>query len=152
MSFKKKEPSSKDSDISKFNYNLSILLNQMAKVYPDDYDLTVWEDKFEWSKSVNVYLACEQFMEVAQSYIKEIMTEKEEEFIHNDYDNISEDYKQYVYLIHKCIELWQTSENEKLKKNIWKIAQTLLTYGIKAKKRHDLLPVINQYRKTPLVL
>lgn len=152
MSLPPKTITSSDSDIAKFNYNVSILIFQLSKIYPDDNDLKLWAEKFEWSKSFNAYMACEHFMKVAENCVDEIMLEKEDFFLEKDYQNLDPQYQKYAYLIYKCADLWQSNVNDKLKKNIWKIIQTLLTYGIKAKKRRDLVSTLNKYREIPLKL
>lgn len=144
-----RELTSKDSEILKFNHNLSLLIYQLSKVYPDDHDLKVWSDKFEWSKSFNAKMICEMFVDRAGPYVKEIMTEDEQFFINFDY-NANVQNPQYLHLLSKIIHLWQDTASPKLKKNIWKYFQTLITYGIKACRREDLLKILNQYRTVPI--
>tara|TARA_R100001163_G_C5068434_1_gene208705 strand:+ start:4388 stop:4861 length:474 start_codon:yes stop_codon:yes gene_type:complete len=145
-----RELSQRDSATSKFNHNLSLLIFQLSKIYPEDHDLKVWAEKFEWSKRFNAKLVCELFVDILGNYIEKIMTKDEKFFLMEiDYHGKIEN-KEYLYLINKVIHVWSDSINEKLKDNIWKYFQTLLTYGIIACKRQDLADQLNKYRSTPL--
>ena len=146
-----REISDKDSDSAKFNHNLSLLLFQLSKAYPEDKDLKVYNDKFEWSKKFNARLACEYFVFIVSPYIKEIMTEQESFFVSMDYGQTT-DNQRYLELIYKIINVWRGSENIKLKKNIWRYFQILLTYSIKALRRRDLAKILNEYREKPLTI
>lgn len=151
MSNSNRELTSDDSNLSKFNHNLSLLFVQLMKAYPDDKDLKLYYDKFEWSKKFNAKAVCEYFIHFTSPYIKEIMTENERFFLHEL--DFTEHLKQekYLNLLEKIMELWKNSDNQKLKKNIWRFFQVLLTYGIKVLNRRDLGEILNQYRTQPLV-
>lgn len=144
-----KQLNSGDSYVTKFNHNLTLLLTQLSKAYPDDKDLKIWGEKFEWSKSFNARLACEAFLEVVGPFLEKIMTKDERFFLDFDYNSIVPDQK-YQRLIGKMMSLWAESDNERLKDNIWKYFQTLLTYSILANRSDKYLEQINQHRKTPL--
>lgn len=142
--------SSKDTNVSKFNHNLSLLIFQLSKVYPDDYDLKKYSDKFEWGKKFNARMICDAFIDIIQDYIDEIMTKDEKFFLEKlDYHG-KIDNPEYLALIQKIIKIWSESASQKLKDNIWRYFQTLLTYGIMAGKRHDLADKVNKYRSEPL--
>ena len=146
----RKELTSKDSATTKFNHNLSLLIVQLSKIYPDDNDLKVWSEKFEWSKRFNAKMVCEMFVEITSEYIDQIMQRDEKFFLMEiDYKNQVDD-QEYMYLINKIIHVWSNSTSEKLKENIWRYFQTLLTYGIMACRRQDLADKLNKYRETPL--
>jgi len=146
-----KELTSEDSEVTKFNHNLSLLLLQLSKIYPDDHDLKVYSDKFEWLKKVNAKMACQGFVEYAGGFVKEIMTKNETFFVNFNYTAATSN-PQYLALIGKILHLWQDTPNEKLKDNIWKYFQTLLTYGAIACKRQDIIDDLNKYRETPIKL
>lgn len=141
-----KELTSKDSNVTKFNHNLSLLLLQLSKIYPDDYDLKKWSDKFEWGKRFNAKLACTLFVNIISDYAEEIM-EKNEHFFLEQIDYHGKiDNPEYLSLIRKVINLWSESDNQKLKDNIWRYFQTLLTYGALVVKDQSLVDRINNYR------
>jgi len=144
-------PTKADSNFCKFNHNLGLLIQQLSNAYPEDRDLEGYRDKFDVLKKVNVRMACELFIKGVDKYIGEIMTEDEFFFVNFKYDGIVAD-KKYLDLINKILQLWRSSENAKLKKNVWKFFQILLTYGIKALKRQDLVDEINKFRARPLSL
>lgn len=146
-----RELTTEDSDLAKFNHNLSLLIYQLSKAYPEDRDLKVYADKFEWSKRFNARMACEYFVYVIHPYIKEIMQEDESFFLDLDYTKTTEN-ERYLELIYKIVDVWKHSENKKLKKNVWRYFQILLTYSIKAMRRRDLADVLNKYRETPLII
>jgi hypothetical protein len=80
------------------------------------------------------------------------MTRNEKFFLADlDYSNQVEN-PEYKYLIDKLIHVWSSDIDEKLKSNIWLYFQTLLTYGILACRRQDLVDKINKYRETPLTI
>ena len=141
-----KELTTDDSNLRKFNHNTTLLIFQLMKIYPDDQDLQVYKDKFEWSQRINARLACEKFITEAAPFINEIMTENEEFFLNMDYNNYT-DNKGYIQLLHKVADLWKSSHNKKLKKNIWRYFKILIIYGIKITRRRDLAEIVNVYRK-----
>lgn len=142
----------KDSDITKFNHNLSLLIVQLSKIYPEDKDLKLWSEKFEWSKKFNAKIVCELFVDLMGNYVDQIMTRNETFFLNEiDYSQQVEN-PEYKYLINKLINVWSSDIDEKLKNNIWLYFQTLLTYGILACRRQDLADKLNKYRETPLVI
>lgn len=155
MTTPNKELSSNDSNLSKFNHNTSLLIVQLLKIYPDDKDLIVYRDKFEWSKKVNARLACEKFILEAAPYTEQIMNEDEQFFLDMNYRKYT-DNENYVALMHKVADLWRNSDNEQLKKNIWRFFKILMVYGIKITKRRDLAEIVNVYRqqknKPPLIV
>ena len=71
----------KDSDITKFNHNLSLLIVQLSKIYPEDKDLKLWSEKFEWSKKFNAKIVCELFVDLMGNYVDQIMTRNETFFL-----------------------------------------------------------------------
>lgn len=146
-----KQITTEDTDLSKFNHNMSLLFVQLSKAYPDDRDLKVYHDKFEWSKRFNARAACDYFIKYVSPYVKEIMLKEESCFFSLNYDQYTEN-EQYLNTIRKIIEIWQSSDNDQLKNNIWRFFQILLTYGIKVAKRRDLAEILNRYRKKPLVI
>lgn len=146
-----KEITSGDTEVTKFNHNLSLLLFQLSKIYPEDHDLKIYSDKLEWLKKINAKMACEGFTEYAGKFVKEIMTKNETFFMNFNYTTATNN-QQYLELIKKIINVWQETENEKLKENIWKYFQTLLTYGAIACKRQDIINELNKYRETPITL
>jgi len=141
---------SKDTNVSKFNHNLSLLIFQLSKIYPDDYDLKKYSDKFEWGKRFNARMICDAFIDIVQDYIDEIMTKNEHFFLEKLDYNGKVDNQEYLTLIQKIITIWSESPNQKLKENIWRYFQALPTYGIMASKRHDLADKLNKYRSQPL--
>lgn len=126
-----------------------MLLFQLSKIYPDDHDLKVYSDKFDWLKKFNARMTCEMFIDYSGPYVNEIMTKNESFFVNFNY-NATTSNPQYLALIGKILKLWQVTPNEKLKDNIWKYFQTLITYGAIACKRKDIITELNNHRETPL--
>lgn len=145
--FQKNKPlEEKSPEINKFNHNLALLIKQLSVAYPEDKDLQLYGEKFEWSKSMNAFMVCQLFIETTRDYVHPIVWEKEKEFVNMNFDEKIED-KSYLHLINKIITLWTTlpedpkhRENHiKLQQNIWSYMKLLLNYGARALNDQDLI-------------
>lgn len=163
--FQKEKPLNENSpEINKFNHNLSLLIKQLKVAYPNDQDLKLYGEKFEWSKGMNAHMVCKLFMNTTRDYIHPIIWEKEKEFIEMDFQNKVSD-PSYLNMIDKIIKLWvnlpedpKLKENHiKLQDNIWSYLKLLLNYGARALNDDQLiqdikteLKAFSKYKKQQL--
>lgn len=138
------------TDLGKFNSNLDKLFSTLENAYPNDKELPYYKDKIVVARQVNARMVAEQFLEMATPYINQIMTEDVNFFMNLNLNGLVDD-NSYIKLVNKIKSLWLTMTPTS-QDQIWKYFQVFVTLAIKINKRHDLLPVINQYRQIPLTL
>lgn len=162
---KKDKPLQEDSpEINKFNHNLSLLIKQLKVAYPNDQDLKLYGEKFEWSKGMNAFMVCKLFMNTTRDYIHPIIWQKEKEFIEMKFEDKVSD-QSYLNMINKIINLWTSIPDDpklrenhiKLQDNIWSYLKLLLNYGARALNDEQLindikteLKAYNKYKKQQL--
>lgn len=138
------------TDLGKFNSNLDKLFTTLETAYPNDPELPYYKDKILVARQVNSRMVVEQFLETAAPYIDQIMTQNVDFFLSLNLNGLVED-NSYIKLVKKIKSLWETMTPTS-RDQIWKYFQVFVTLAIKVNKRHDLLPVINQYRQIPLTI
>jgi len=138
------------SDLSRFNNNLQKLFATLESSYPDDADFPYYKDKIIAAQKINARLVIEQFMEAAAPFTEQIMSKDESFFLNLDIDSLVED-NSYMKLVSKIKTLW-ANMTPSSRDQIWKYFQIFITLGIKVNRRSDLLPILNKYRETPMIL
>ena len=146
------------TDLGRFHSNLEKFFSNLKTAYPDDTDLPYYWDKIIAVKKINARMVVENFMSAVEPYIEQIMSKDDNFFLFLDVQSVVEMDSQgmiasnaYVELINKLKTLWNNMTVAS-KEHIWKYFQIFVTLAVKVNKRHDLVTVLNKYRKMPLTL
>ena len=142
---------SQDSDAKKFNHNLILMMEQLKRVYPEDKDIDFYIYRINVVGKINAKIPSEMFLKFAQDHVDQLMTRDEGFFLDElDPQKVLTTDTKYLRIIYKVRFLWKTNDNPKLKDVLWKYFQVMLLYGIRCQKRHDLVLLVNKFRKIPM--
>lgn len=140
------------SDLQIFRDNINKFVDQLTRIYPNDRDLYIYRDKVALYAKVDPRGMVEYFMENIGRYTRHIM-EKNEDFFLKDLAIEEVTQKQnYRELFDKVRGLWLDGMSMETKNTVWKYFVVFITLGAKITRDQEVVTIINEYRKAPLVV
>jgi len=140
------------SDLQIFRDNINKFVDQLTRIYPNDRDLYIYRDKVALYAKVDPRGMVEYFMENIGRYTRHIM-EKNEDFFLKDLAIEEVTQKQnYRELFDKVRGLWLDGMSMETKNTVWQYFIVFITLGAKITRDQEVVSVINEYRKVPLVV
>ena len=140
------------SDLQIFRDNINKFVDQLTRIYPDDRDLHVYKDKVALYAKVDPRGMVEYFMENIGSYTRHIMQRNEDFFLKDlAIDEVTQKEK-YRELFDKVRFLWLEGMTPETKNTVWQYFVVFVTLGAKITRDQEVVSVINEYRKVPLVV
>ena len=140
------------SDLQIFRDNINKFVDQLTRIYPNDRDLYIYRDKVALYAKVDPRGMVEYFMENIGRYTRHIM-EKNEDFFLKDLAIEEVTQKQnYRELFDKVRGLWLDGMSMETKNTVWKYFVVFITLGAKITRDQEVVRIINEYRKVPLVV
>ena len=140
------------SDLQIFRDNINKFVDQLTRIYPDDRDLHIYKDKVALYAKVDPRCMVEYFMENIGSYTRHIMQRNEDFFLKDlAIDEVTQKEK-YRELFDKVRGLWLEGMTPETKNTVWQYFVVFVTLGAKITRDQEVVSVINEYRKVPLVV
>ena len=140
------------SDLQIFRDNINKFVDQLTRIYPNDRDLYIYRDKVALYAKVDPRGMVEYFMENIGRYTRHIM-EKNEDFFLKDLAIEEVTQKQnYRELFDKVRGLWLDGMSMETKNTVWQYFVVFITLGAKITRDQEVVRIINEYRKVPLVV
>lgn len=140
------------SDLQIFRDNINKFVDQLTRIYPDDRDLHIYKDKVALYAKVDPRGMVEYFMENIGRYTRHIMQRNEDFFLKDlAIDEVTQKEK-YRELFDKVRGLWLGGMSMETKNTVWQYFIVFVTLGAKITRDQEVVSVINEYRKVPLVV
>ena len=140
------------SDLQIFRDNINKFVDQLTRIYQDDRDLHIYKDKVALYAKVDPRCMVEYFMENIGSYTRHIMQRNEDFFLKDlAIDEVTQKEK-YRELFDKVRGLWLEGMTPETKNTVWQYFVVFVTLGAKITRDQEVVSVINEYRKVPLVV
>jgi hypothetical protein len=140
------------SDLQIFRDNINKFVDQLTRIYPDDRDLHVYKDKVALYAKVDPRGMVEYFMENIGSYTRHIMQRNEDFFLKDLAIHEVTQKEKYRELFDKVRFLWLEGMTPETKNTVWQYFVVFVTLGAKITRDQEVVSVINEYRKVPLVV
>jgi hypothetical protein len=140
------------SDLQIFRDNINKFVDQLTRIYPDDRDLHVYKDKVALYAKVDPRGMVEYFMENIGSYTRHIMQRNEDFFLKDLAIHEVTQKEKYRELFDKVRRLWLEGMTPETKNTVWQYFVVFVTLGAKITRDQEVVSVINEYRKVPLVV
>ena len=140
------------SDIQIFRDNINKFVDQLTRIYPDDRDLHIYKDKVALYAKVDPRGMVEYFMENIGHYTRHIMQRNEDFFLKDLAIHEVTQKEKYRELFDKVRFLWLEGMTPETKNTVWQYFVVFVTLGAKITRDQEVVSVINEYRKVPLVV
>ena len=140
------------SDLQIFRDNINKFVDQLTRIYPDDRDLHVYKDKVALYAKVDPRGMVEYFMENIGSYTRHIMQRNEDFFLKDLAIHEVTQKEKYRELFDKVRFLWLEGMTPETKNTVWQYFIVFITLGAKITRDQEVVNIINEYRKVPLVV
>ena len=140
------------SDLQIFRDNINKFVDQLTRIYPDDRDLHVYKDKVALYAKVDPRGMVEYFMENIGRYTRHIMQRNEDFFLKDLAIYEVTQKEKYRELFDKVRFLWLEGMTPETKNTVWQYFIVFVTLGAKITRDQEVVSVINEYRKVPLVV
>ena len=140
------------SDLQIFSDNINKFVDQLTRIYPDDRDLHIYKDKVALYAKVDPRGMVEYFMENIGSYTRHIMQRNEDFFLKDLAIHEVTQKEKYRELFDKVRFLWLEGMTPETKNTVWQYFVVFVTLGAKITRDQEVVSVINEYRKVPLVV
>lgn len=122
-----------DSDINRFNKQVSSFLESLHKILPDNKEIYIFKTQVDTMSMINKKFLLENFILYVYPYKDQIM-KKDEKFFLNDDLNVEED--QIEHAIH-LKSLWKEKLTDKNKEVVWKFFQVLILLAERIKNNKN---------------
>ena len=140
------------SDLQIFRDNINKFVDQLTRIYPNDRDLHIYKDKVALYAKVDPRGMVEYFMENIGSYTRHIMQRNEDFFLKDLAIHEVTQKEKYRELFDKVRFLWLEGMTPETKNTVWQYFVVFVTLGAKITRDQEVVSVINEYRKVPLVV
>ena len=140
------------SDLQIFRDNINKFVDQLTRIYPNDRDLHIYKDKVALYAKVDPRGMVEYFMHNIGRYTQHIM-ERNEDFFLKDLaiEEVTQKEK-YRELFDKVRGLWLDGMSMETKNTVWQYFIVFVTLGAKITRDQEVVSIINNYRKVPIVI